>query len=295
MVEKDECATYVEAVIEAEIRTPVATTQIVRMNWANRVDAFRQARQDYWVDFCLTPRANNIRACYPQYWGANRFKSIGEVFAIPPGESLYLCSDEQGSGTLKNTHVSLACQFNADLVADWFDSDVIWSASGLEKSLDISDPSIRGLLMRMRRETLNPGLASEAIIELLAQQLAIELGRYMVSKTIVPSVKGGLATWRLRMIDERIRDVSKTPSLSELAAMCDLSVRQLSRGFRESRGCSIGEHIERCRFEQAKQLLVSGTPIKNIAQAMGYSSASGFSNAFRRITGTPPGQFVKII
>ena len=33
------------------------------------------------------------------------------------------------------------------------------------------------------------------------------------------------------------------PSLAELAELCALSVRQLTRGFRASRGCSLGEHI----------------------------------------------------
>ena len=47
---------------------------------------------------------------------------------------------------------------------------------------------------------------------------------------------GRLAPWRLKVIDDRLRDAHTAPTLTELAALCYLSVRQLTRSFRESRG-----------------------------------------------------------
>ena len=152
------------------------------------------------------------------------------------------------------------------------------------------DLSIRGLLLRLTREVCHPGFASEMLLDLMVPQLAIELGRYCASIKH-ERTKSGLAAWRLRLIDERVREHGKAPSLSELADLCNLSVRQLSRGFRISRGCSIGQYVEQTRVENAKRLLLAGKSIKSIAYSMGFSSPSSFSYAFRRMMGTSPAEY----
>jgi AraC family transcriptional regulator len=104
-------------------------------------------------------------------------------------------------------------------------------------------------------------------------------------------VTGELARWRLRLIDERLHDVEQIPTLSELAALCKLSARQLTRGFRASRGCSIGAYVAGRRIERAKQLLASDQSIKTVAYSLGFTSSSAFCFAFRRATGITPGEF----
>jgi AraC family transcriptional regulator len=95
----------------------------------------------------------------------------------------------------------------------------------------------------------------------------------------------------LRLIDERLADLRQVPTLSELAALCKLSVRQLTRGFRASRGLSIGDHVAAIRIERAKQLLVSDLNIKSIAHMSGFASPSAFCFAFRHASGMTPGEF----
>jgi len=70
-----------------------------------------------------------------------------------------------------------------------------------------------------------------------------------------------------------------------------LSVRQLTRGFRTSRGCSIGDYVVHSRIDTAKRLLGTSESVKSIAYSIGFSSTSSFSYAFRRATGTTPRQF----
>jgi AraC family transcriptional regulator len=172
----------------------------------------------------------------------------------------------------------------------WFDGDLQWTDRGLEASLDIQDSSIRGLLLRLAHETRYPGFASETLVELIAAQLAIELGRYCMNVNDIP-VSGGLAPWRLRLIDECLREVRATPSLAELAALCKLSVRQLTRGFRTSRGCSIGDYVANRSIDHAKNLLATDQSVKSIAYALGFASPSSFCFAFRRATGVTPREF----
>jgi AraC family transcriptional regulator len=95
------------------------------------------------------------------------------------------------------------------------------------------------------------------------------------------------------MIDERLAQSGAPPSLTELAGLCGLSVRHLTRAFRTSRRRSIGDHIAECRIEQAKQLLGSGVSVKAIACTLGFSSPAALSTAFRRATGERPRDYLQ--
>jgi AraC family transcriptional regulator len=80
------------------------------------------------------------------------------------------------------------------------------------------------------------------LAELLMGQVTIELARHCQALKDSPAA-AGLAAWRLRRIDERLAEAGPPLSLDELAALCALSARQLTRGFRASRGRALGDHI----------------------------------------------------
>ena len=269
--------------IEAELRVPLATAQLVRFHFAEPADnLFCEDR--YQLDLCLTPRPRNARACYPERWGRERFERIGHVFLVPPGEAMLARSDDCGQQS------SIICQLHPDSMRAWLGRDLEWDARRLMAGLDIREANIRSLLLRLAEEARAPGFASDVLVELIAKQLGIELTRYW-SAAHDDSPLRGLAPWRLRLIDERLREESKAPTLAELAALCGLSVRQLTRGFRASRGCSIGEHVENCRVEHARRLLAADQSVKAIAYSLGFASPSGFCFAFRRVTGETPREY----
>lgn len=270
--------------VEAELRAPVATAQIVHFLSIEPADNVMSKGDFYRLDLCLTPRPRNVRACYPDRWNPHRFERIGNVFVAPPGEAILIRSDDSCAQS------SLICQLNPESMRVWFDNDLEWTDPRLAASLDIRDVHIRSLLLRLAEEARHPGFASEMLVELIAAQMAIELSRYY--KTLsASSVGGGLAPWRLRMIDERLREVDGAPTLAELAGLCQLSVRQLTRGFRASRGCSIGDYVADSRVEHAKHMLITDQSIKSIAYSLGFSSPSSFCFAFRRATGQTPREF----
>ncbi len=273
---------------EAEVRASAATTRILRVDLDRDIDHLKEPSQEYWLDLCLTPRPRNIQAGYPDYWGEHRFERLGEVFLIPPGEA-FLARCDHVDPTKSPTQTSIVCSLKASVMDEWCDG-LDWSEKTLVASLDIPDRSIRGLMMRLARETANPGFGGQTMVDLIACQLAIELARHFTS-AIDYAMRGGLSTTRLRLIEERVRQPGRAPTLEELADLCGLSVRHLSRAFRVSRGCSIGSFVEQCRLETAKQLLLTGEPIKGIASTLGYASPSSFTYAFRRATGATPGQY----
>jgi AraC family transcriptional regulator len=231
----------------------------------------------------LTPRPHDARACYRDRWGPHRFERIGDLYVLPPGEILQVRSG-------RGHPASILCHLHLEPIRTWLDADLKWPWRQLEASLDIPNPNIRGLLLRLADEARHPGFASEVLVELIAVQLGIELGRYCKAITEYP-VKGGLLPWRLRLIDERLREVHETPTLAELARLCRLSVRQLTRGFRASRGYSIGDYVALVQVERAKRLLATDQSIKAIAYSLGFSSSSKFALAFRRATGETPREF----
>lgn len=269
--------------IDAELSAPGIRARIVRFDIPEPTATTHSVAEGYHVNMCLTPRPLQSRAGYRRRWGPHRFERLGDIFLLPPGEELYV---KGGSGR----QASLICTIDPGLVHDVVGHALEWDDQHLATTLDIGSAHIRALLFRITGEVRHPGLAAERMLELLGGELAIELARYCHEVAERP-VTGGLAGWRLRLIDERLADDLTAPSLKELSALCSLSARQLTRGFRVSRACSIGDYIEQRRMEAAKRLLMQGESVKTIAFHMGFASPSSFTFAFRRAVGASPNIF----
>jgi AraC family transcriptional regulator len=269
--------------VDAQYKSAAATVQVVRFHLADPIDDLMHSGRGYRLDLSVTARPRNSRARFVDRWRPQRFERIGPLFLLREGERVHARSDS-GQGA------AIVCRLQPEPLRSWFNGDLEWTDQRLEASFDISCASIKTLLLRMGGEVRAPGFAHRVLVDSMATQLAVELHRYCT--TIDPRAdRAGLARWRLRLIDERLAESHVDPTLAELAALCKLSVRQLTRGFRVSRGCSIGSYIAERRLDHAKRLLVEGQCIKVIAGSMGFSSPSSFSYSFRRATGLTPGQF----
>jgi AraC family transcriptional regulator len=268
--------------VNAEIRSPIATASLAQFNTPENSDHVFLDEDAYWLDLSLTPRPGT-RARYRDRWSPHRFERVGPVFMLPRGHALQFRTDG-GSQT------SVVCRLKTDTLREWFEQELVWTDRRLQASLDIPNGAIGGLLQRLANELRYPGLARELMAELIIGQIAIELGRFCAAIDEAPGA-GGLASWRLRLIDERLAEVREAPTLGELAGLCKMSVRQLTRGFRASRGCSIGDYVNQTRIEMAKRLLCGDESVKAIARSMGFASPSSFSYAFRRTAGVTPRQF----
>ncbi|MDR3417270.1 MAG: helix-turn-helix transcriptional regulator [Nevskia sp.] len=280
----DHPSTRAVMTIDAEVRTGAATAQLVRFDMQGPNDDVLRGQDSYWLDLCLTPRPGNARGCFSERWTSRRFIHIGRILFVPPHEALHARSDGHSSQT------SVLCHLQQDALQQWFGDKVQWTSRQLEAGLDVTDPHVRNLLLRMADELRRPGFASQALIELISAQLGIELRRYFTG-VVDEERSGGLAPWRLRLIDERLRDTLAAPTLAELAGLCRLSIRQLTRGFRASRGCSIGDYVAQSRLEHARRLLADQQSVKAVAYSLGFATPSSFCFAFRRGTGLTPGEF----
>jgi AraC family transcriptional regulator len=146
-------------------------------------------------------------------------------------------------------------------------------------------------MMKLNGELKSQSADRDALCEAVVAQLAIELSRHMI-RANEKDEKGGLASWRQKLIDQRLADRSKLfPTVGELAELSKLSPRQLSRAFKASRGCAIGEYLTQYRIEAAKRRLCTTESLRDIAAHLGFASQSSFTSAFRRSTGVTPKEF----
>lgn len=260
--------------------------QIVRRAWDEPIDVVG-VPDEHRLEFAMLPRSNAARGCFPGRQGIPQFERFGEIFFFPAGQVVHAQSRCQ-------RQYSVVCSFRPEAAEPWFHGGLQWTEARLQASLNITNPSIRSLLGRLGEELLNPGFAGTALIEMMAGQIGIELARYLMDVQELPRT-GGLSGRNLRQIDERLAQSGPPPSLSELAGLCGLSVRHLTRAFRTSRRRSIGSYIAASRMERAKQLLASGMSVKWVAYTMGFSSPAALSTAFRRATGERPRKYLNFV
>lgn len=265
--------------IQAAMTMPLGQVSLVHEQWRSPYEHSGRSRQHH-LQFSLSPFRETGQACFPETWGSKRFEPFGKLFHLPAEHVIHArsnCPEQK----------SIVYNFDAEALERWFDGSPDWSARQLERSLAMADPEISRLMSRIGQELRNPGFASETLIELMAAEIIIALSRRF-RRLDSPSAKGGLSPWRLRLIDEFLEAHPDKASLTTLADACQLSVRQLSRAFQLSRGCSIGTFIAQSTMAEARRRLASGYALKNVAKDMGFSSASNFSAAFRRVTGETP-------
>ncbi len=146
-----------------------------------------------------------------------------------------------------------------------------------------------------------------AVNELLAallRYLSTELTPTSRSRAeaLVPDLLQPLDTISIRVAiptDDRAREVAEAlladpadpRTLTQWGRAVGASARTLTRGFHDGTGVSFNRWRTSARIRAALPLLATGTPISQVATAVGYETASAFVAAFRREVGTTPGAY----
>lgn len=88
------------------------------------------------------------------------------------------------------------------------------------------------------------------------------------------------------------QNLSRRPTIRELAAVAGMSVYQLDRRMRRVFGLTTGQWMLKSRISRASaELVASGRPISEIALDAGYADQSAFTRQFRRSTGLAPSEY----
>ena len=145
----------------------------------------------------------------------------------------------------------------------------------------------------IRGEAQDDKPAREIILERLLEVLMIEALRSASDNSRSPGLLRGLADARLSVAIRRMHEDPRTGwTVEQLAHEAALSRSVFFDRFRKAVGVSPMEYLLSWRMALAKKLLRQGDGgVKDVAEQVGYGSASSFSVAFTRFVGMPPAHY----
>lgn len=122
--------------------------------------------------------------------------------------------------------------------------------------------------------------------------LSYALERVPTAPVLVRGTLGEVAQRRLRRyVEERLHE---DLSVNDLAQLCGLQARQFSTLFRRAFGRTPYRYVIERRVARGVELLTrSGMDVGEVAERVGFSSASHFATEFRRTHGVSPRAFVR--
>ncbi len=178
-----------------------------------------------------------------------------------------------------------------------FDSpDTALLVSLLPRLIHIRGAERLSLLVRFVSEEVREQSAGhELMLARLAEMLLIEALRSIQGKDAPPGLLRGLGDTQLaRAIRQMHGDPAHPWTMAELAREAALSRSAFFDRFTRAVGRPPMEYLLSWRMALARDLLRdSDLGLAEVAQRVGYGSASTFSTAFSRHVGQPPGRYAR--
>ena len=156
------------------------------------------------------------------------------------------------------------------------------------------DAYIESLAMRLLAECTVENLGGRIYVESLANELAVHLLRYY--STLDRPVKDStrkLPQYKLRRAIDYINDnLHEGLAIKTIAETLSMSPSYFAHVFSQATGHGPHQYVMECRIDRAKLLLrETELPLAEVAQRVGFSTQSHFSEAFHRLTGFAPSQY----
>lgn len=151
------------------------------------------------------------------------------------------------------------------------------------------------LVELVREESKEQRPARDVVLRHLVEVLLIEALRSSSSTHALPGLVRGLADERLAVAIRAMHEhPAKAWTVAHLAKKAALSRSMFFERFRDAVGTAPMEYLLGWRMALAKKLLRGrDLSVAEVAERVGYGSASTFSVAFTRQVGTPPSRFAK--
>lgn len=214
------------------------------------------------------------------------FRNIGRMLVLPAHVPLEVSATERPDGVVR-------CMFTEEVFREFGGDPAAFDGSMMLSLLNFRHRGIREILNILGQELRSPGVASQQLVEALGTALLIQFVRHVREHPRDDVVhRGGLSRRHLRIITEAVEGQERCPSLAELSEMVGVSLRHLTRSFKESTGMTVYAYIEQVRFEKARALLTdTNLLVKDISHRLGFSCASSLSVAFRKLAGESPQEY----
>ncbi len=204
--------------------------------------------------------------------GASSATVGARVWTITPTVGLWIPAGTRHSGWTPAGTWHRAAQFGVHAVPPLAERPVAVEVTPLLRLLlDRLDTEGLGAQERARTEAM--------VLDLLApaeHQLLLHMPEAPLLAPIVEAVRA---------------DPADTTTLARWAVRLGVSTRTITRAFRSETGLGFSQWLATARVQHAIALLALGEEIEEVAERVGYHSASAFGVAFRRVTGMSPGRF----
>lgn len=246
-----------------------------------------KARADHVLSVSLSGRGPGSTGRYIRDRHETGWFRFGNITFVPGGVPIV----GRGPGGMQQT---LSCRFDYGAFADLALFEEGLTDERLLACGDIRAPGMEEMMRRLAWELRSPGFGRETMIDLLVRGAIVDVVRHIRQSGDCPSRRsGGLSPAQLRRLTDYIdASLDRSPTISELARVCDLSAGHLMRSFRQTTGETIHDHVQRVRIARAQAMLMEHDhSIKQIAHLLGFATPSSFAVAFRRLSGQSPSGF----
>jgi AraC family transcriptional regulator len=173
---------------------------------------------------------------------------------------------------------------NIEIESGWHDHARHFSPV-LDDSAEFQHGPPHELALKIYREFQQRDAISPLAIGGLALELLAEMAR--------ASVRDSTSSRWLKQAKEILHErFSESLCISDIATAVGVHPAHLSRTFRRTFGCTIGEYQRRLRVEYAcRQLAGSNVPLVEIAHAAGFYDQGHFSRTFKRLKHLSPARY----
>jgi AraC family transcriptional regulator len=167
---------------------------------------------------------------------------------------------------------------------------------GLAQQSGIEDPALASLMRLMEVDVAAGCPTGKLYGESLSLALAAHVAGHYSTGSIDPVPRDGLARPVLTRVLDYIRtNLGRDLTISELAAVANMSPHHFSLRFKRSLGVAPHQWVVRARVREAGRLLrARSMSVAEVALALGFASQTHFTYVFRRATGTTPQHYRRL-
>jgi AraC family transcriptional regulator len=214
---------------------------------------------------------------------------------VAPGNLAIIPPNSPAGLTLKSAHLTRSFALDMDALGKIFDELIPHQHSPDFSALNsalANDEFIAAILDRIWSEAGIADLGSRLFMEGAVASLGVALVR-AARHGVAPPHRGGLAPLPLKRVLELMEaEIAADLSLDVLARVAGVSPTHFCRAFKISTGMPPAKYLSDRKIEFARRLLADRRlSLVEIAFAVGFSGQAQFTTAFRRATGTTPGQW----
>jgi transcriptional regulator GlxA family with amidase domain len=241
------------------------------------------------ADDAIIVGARDIRAALDRdaeiiEWVRETWPRIGRLAALCSG-AFFLAAAGILDGKRATTHWAVARQLQSDYPRVVVEADAIfvheanvWTSAGVTAGIDLALAFVEADFGRQ----LALEVATEMVVYLKRPGGQSQFSSHLLAERAARPGMRELQGWILENLQQHM-------TVAALAQRARMSERHFARVFQQEVGVSTHEYIERCRFEQAQQLLGDvSLPLKSVAARAGFSDDARMRRVFQKRLGITP-------